>query len=140
MGEYNFYLMRIEDYDEIYALWKTTHGISLSEADNKESVQRYLERNPGQCLVCRFSGAIVGTILCGNDGRRAYIHHAAVAAGHRRHGVAAELVKLALNKQKELGMARCHLLVRYNNELGKAFWDSTGFFPRDDIMVMSKDL
>jgi ribosomal protein S18 acetylase RimI-like enzyme len=132
--------MRIEDYDAIYSLWESTSGVGLSEADSRENLESYLERNPGQSFVCKLDGAVVGAILCGNDGRRAFIHHAVVAAGHRRHGVAAELVRLAIARQAELGIAKCHLLVRYNNQLGKAFWKGSGFFEREDLVVMTRDI
>lgn len=137
--EYTYHPMIIDDYDEIFALWDNMPGIGLSRADGREDIAAYLSRNQGQSFVCKCEGRIVGTILCGNDGRRAYIHHTAVAAEHRRQGIAAELVRKALAAQKGRGIQKCHLFVVSDNELGKAFWREAGFIERRDIEVMSKD-
>ena len=132
--------MTIEDYDEMYALWKTDAGIGLSEADDRKSISRYLSHNPRQSFVCRMDGKIIGTILCGNDGRRAYLYHLMVAPEHRRRGIAKELVRLALNAQKELGIERCNLFIITENTLGMEFWRKVGFYERQDITIRSKDL
>jgi len=140
MIKYTYHPMLIDDYDEIFDLWKSLPGIALSEADERLSIARYLSRNPGQSFVCKSDGKIVGTILCGNDGRRAYIHHTAVASKHRRQGIATELVRLAIAVQKEYGMQKCHLFIINENELGKAFWHEVAFIERQDIEIMSRGL
>ena len=132
--------MVISDYPESYALWASASGIGMSEADNRENIARYLERNPEQSFVCLVNGQIAGTILCGNDGRRAYIHHTAVATEHRRRGIAAELVRLALDKQKEYGITKCHLFIYNENQLGKEFWGRMKFSERQEIGIMSRNL
>jgi ribosomal protein S18 acetylase RimI-like enzyme len=139
--EYTYSPMTMADYDEVYALWRSIPGIGLSAADSRENTGAYLERNPGQSFVCRTKdGDLAGTILCGNDGRRAYIHHTAVAPEHRRRGAAAALLKLAMETQKKLGMFKCHLFIFNTNETGRGFWKKMGFTLRQDIGIMSKDL
>jgi ribosomal protein S18 acetylase RimI-like enzyme len=135
--DYTYSPMGIDDYGEVFALWESFPGVGLSEADSYDGIAGYLSRNPGQSFVCKTGGRIVGTILCGNDGRRAYIHHTAVAAEHRRHGIASELVRLAMSVQKENGIQKCHLFVFCDNEPGKAFWREAGFSDRTDIEIMS---
>ena len=137
---YSIHTMVIDDYDEIFALWASAPGVGLSESDSRQNIAGYLSRNPGQSFVCKADGRIVGTILCGNDGRRAYIFHAVVAAGYRRRGIAAELVRLAIDVQRGYGMKKCHVFVFSDNEQGKAFWREVGFSERHDIAMMSMDL
>ena len=132
--------MSIEDYDEVIELWQAIPGIGLSGADSRDNIDAYLSRNPEQSFVCIEAGRIVGTILCGNDGRRGFIHHTAVAPEHRRRGIGAELVRLAMGKQIECGIQKCHLTIFEENVLGKAFWREMGFYKRQDIEIMSKDL
>ena len=139
-AEYSFEPMAIEDYDEIYALWDGVPGLGLSSADSREGIAAYLAHNPGQSFVCKASGRIAGAILCGSDGRRAYIHHTVVAPEHQRKGLASELVRLATAAQKELGLQKCHLFLIVDNESGEAFWRAMGFEKRRDIGVMSKNL
>jgi hypothetical protein len=68
----------IDDYDEVRALWESIMSDSLSDADSRDGVRRFLERNPGMSLVAVHEGAIVGAVLGGHDGRRGLIHHQAV--------------------------------------------------------------
>ena len=64
--------MTIEDYQGLYALWKTIRGFGMrSIDDSREGVERFLERNPATSVVAMSGeGDIVGGILCGHDGRR----------------------------------------------------------------------
>jgi ribosomal protein S18 acetylase RimI-like enzyme len=129
--------MVAEDYDEIYELWRVMPGMHLGEADSREQIAAYVARNPGQSFVSEHEGRIIGTILCGNDGRNAYIHHTAVAERYRRRGVASELLRLALAKQTDFNRVKCHLLIFCDNDLGQAFWRRHGFTFRQEIGVMT---
>ncbi|MDR3288210.1 MAG: GNAT family N-acetyltransferase [Peptococcaceae bacterium] len=138
--EYRYRPMTIGDYEEIYALWRSLPGIALGKADQRQNIEAYLARNPGQSFVGEREGRIVGAVLCGNDGRNAYIYHMAVIPEHRRRGVAAELVRLALDEQKKHGRPKCHLRIFKENALGKAFWERQGFSVRQELSIMSKRL
>jgi N-acetylglutamate synthase len=74
----------LDAYDAVLALWRQCEGIGLSQADSRENIQRYLERNPGMSFIATFNGTVVGAVLCGHDGRRGYIHHLAVHPSCRR--------------------------------------------------------
>ena len=64
-------VMTIDDYDEVYALWKKIKGFGIrSIDDSREGVDRFLRRNPTTSVVAEEDGHIVGSILCGHDGRR----------------------------------------------------------------------
>lgn len=131
--------MRIEDYDEIFAMWQLTTKRALSEADSRENIRFYLERNPGMSQVALADGRIVGTVLCGHDGRRGFIHHMAVREEYRRHGIAAAMAKTALNALEESGILKTHIFCYTNNDLGQSFWSSLGWERRDDVFVYSFD-
>ena len=63
--------MTIEDYEQVYALWKKIHGFGLrSIDDSRDGVEKFLKRNPTTSVVATVDGKIVGAILCGHDGRR----------------------------------------------------------------------
>ena len=60
--------MKIEDYDEVYHLWKRIRGFGIrSMDDSKEGIDRFLKRNPTTSVVAEEDGKIVGAILCGHD-------------------------------------------------------------------------
>lgn len=62
--------MTIEDYDEVYSLWTKIRGFGLrSVDDSREGIARFLKRNPTTSVVAVEDGKVVGSILCGHDGR-----------------------------------------------------------------------
>jgi hypothetical protein len=70
--------MKIEDYDEIFSLWNGIDGIIIDDVDSKGSIGLYIERKKGLSYIAQVSGIIVGTVLCGHDGRRGLLRHLAV--------------------------------------------------------------
>ena len=80
--------MTIEDYDGVYALWKKIKGFGIrSIDDSREGVERFLKRNPTTSVVAVRDGRIVGSILCGHDGRRGCLYHVCVDEKYRRQGI-----------------------------------------------------
>lgn len=135
--EFKISLMTAEQYDVVSALWKHIEGIGLSSADSEESISSFLKKNPGLSFVACESARIVGTILCGQDGRRGYIYHLAVHPDFRRRGLGRKLVQRCLDALQEAGINKCHLFVFQNNLTGMAFWKSVGWESRHDISAMS---
>ena len=138
MLEFTIKIMEANDYQEIFELWKDGEGIGLSNADSKENICRFLERNPSLSFVAIHNDKIVGTILCGHDGRRGYIYHLFVADLYRNKGLGRRLINRSLEKLKEQRIDKCHLFVFDQNELGKNFWINSGWTLREDIVIMSK--
>ena len=68
--------MTIDDYDGVATLWKTIKGFGIrSIDDSKEGVERFIKRNPTTSVVAEEDGKIIGSILCGHDGRRGTLYH-----------------------------------------------------------------
>lgn len=133
--------MTIEDYAQVIQLWSNTEGIGLSDADTQENIKKFLERNDGLSFIAQKDNKqIVGTILCGHDGKRGYLHHVAVNLGYRKKGIASRLVENCLAKLKEEGISKCHLFVFTTNQQGMEFWRHIGFHKRSDISIFSKDV
>ena len=65
----------MRDYPVALALWKSTEGLGLSSADESGAIEAFLLRNPSLSFKATIDGQLVGTILCGHDGRRGLIHH-----------------------------------------------------------------
>jgi putative acetyltransferase len=128
------------DYEAALALWRSSEGIGLSEADLRESIQRYLQRNPGMSFVARSDDKLVGAVLAGHDGRRGYLHHLAVVASARRQGIGSRLVEASLAALKEAGIRKCHLFLFNKNETGLSFWKSQGWEQRTDLSIASKEI
>ena len=59
------------DFAEVHALWMQINGFAIrSIDDSKEGVLRFIKRNPTTSIVAEADGRIVGSILCGHDGRQ----------------------------------------------------------------------
>ena len=128
------------DYNELISLWSSIPGIGINEADSEERIRRFLLKNSGLSFCYKEDNRIVGTIVCGQDGRRGYIYHTAVAPEHRGRGIGRILVDENLRNLNDAGIDKCHILVFADNEPGKEFWKSIGWEKRDDIVIYSKKL
>lgn len=135
----NIRKMIINDYDRVYNLWMSCVGMGLNNLDDsKDGIEKFLKRNPDTCFVAEKDNEIVGVIMVGNDGRRAYIYHTAVNPQYRKQGIARKLVENALNSLKECGINKVALVVFARNEIGNAFWEKLGFTSREDIVYRNK--
>ena len=132
----------ISHYDEAAKLWAATEGVGLTKGDSKDAIQKYLNRNPGLSFVCTDPerNILVGTILCGHDGRRGIIYHLAVNKEYRGKGLGKKLLEHSLEKLKGSGITRCLIVVKEDNSTGTEFWIRTGWDERPDVKLLSKDL
>lgn len=130
--------MTSDDYAEAAALWRSTPGVGLNDADTPARLRDYLHRNPGLSFVAREDGEIIGAVLCGHEGRRGYLHHLAVAPSHRRQGIGRELVRRSLAALASAGIEKCNLFLYADNAEGARFWMNDGWIERD-WKVFSKD-
>lgn len=120
--------MLAADYDELQTLWSQTPGITLRAVDDsRQGFERFLERNPGHNFVCRDQGRIVGALLCGHDGRKGFIYHAAVRPGHRRQGIGRRLADSAVGSLRQAGITKVAILVNADNQAARDFWAALGF-------------
>lgn len=127
-------VMTIKDYDDVYELWMNTKGMGMRNLDDSRSgIAKFLERNPTTNFIASDGNKIVGVILAGNDGRRAYICHTTVRSDYRGQGIATQLVKECLSAVKAEGINKTALVVFADNQLGNDFWQSQGFKEREDL-------
>lgn len=128
---------RVEDHPRAMALWQSTEGVGLSDADSVEGISRFLARNPSLSFVAVHGDQIIGTVLCGHDGRRGLIHHLVVAEPHRGRGLGRALVLRALAGLRQEGIQKSHLLVFRDNVGGRAFWSALGAEERVTLTTFS---
>jgi ribosomal protein S18 acetylase RimI-like enzyme len=130
--------MHAGDYAQCRALWEAAPGVRLVGADAEAAIAAFLKRNPGMSFVAHEGGAVVGTAMCGHDGRRGYIYHVAVKPEFRGRHIGTALVGMCLSALRAAGIDKCHVFVVADNELGNAFWASF-WKKREDIALYSKD-
>lgn len=125
--------MTLDDYDTVIELMRATPGISLRDADSRESTARYVARNPGMSFVAEIGGVLCGCVMSGHDGRRGYLQHLLVLPEYRRQGIAKALVGRCLTSLEAAGIHKCHLDVFKSNLAAARYWQSQGWQLRSDI-------
>ena len=130
--------MTVGDHGGATELWRASRGVGVTDADSAAGVTSFLRRNPGLSLVALEDERVVGAVLCGHDGRRGYISHLAVAASHRRQGVASQLAERCVGLLRRVGIQKCHVFVFRGNTDSCAYWKDTGWSERGELALFSK--
>ncbi len=131
-------LFTMEDYDEVFQLWKSTPGMGLrSLEDSREGILRFMNRNPGTNFVAVENGRILGAILSGHDGRRGFLYHTCVKACHRRRSIGRELVEKVVEAMQQEGILKLSLVCYSENDLGNQFWETLGWKRREELYFYS---
>ncbi len=126
--------MMIDDYDGVYALWMSIKGFALrSLDDSREGVERFLKRNPGNSVVAIEDGKIVGSILCGHDGRRGCLYHVCVHEAYRMRGIGKSMVVYCMKELEKEQISNVSLIAFTVNDFGNAFWKEIGWTRREDL-------
>ncbi len=124
--------MTIEDYDEVRALWMTISGFGIRTLDDsREDIRRFIQRNPTTSVVAKVDGRIVGSILCGSDGRQGALYHVCVAKPWRRHGIGTLMVAYCMRELSRMGIHKVSLIAFRRNDVGNAFWRNIGWTQAD---------
>ena len=134
LTEINIVPMRPEDYDQVRALWLTIRGFGIRALDDsREDIERFILRNPTTSVVARDGDRIIGTILCGSDGRQGALYHVCVAREYRRRGIGTHMVGFCMHQLKAMGINKVALIAFTANDAGNAFWKQIGWTRRPDV-------
>lgn len=126
--------MTIEDYPGVHELWMTIKGFAIrSIDDSKEGVERFLKRNPKTSVVAVENGKIVGSILCGHDGRRGCLYHVCVHEAYRMQGIGKSMVVYCMEALEKEHISKVSLIAFTQNDIGNAFWKEIGWTKREDL-------
>ena len=126
--------MTADDYEGVKDLWMSIKGFGIrSIDDSKEGVERFLKRNPETSVVAIEDGKIVGSILCGHDGRRGCFYHVCVHADYRMRGIGKAMVVTAMEALKKEQINKVSLIAFTKNDIGNAFWNEIGWTKREDL-------
>lgn len=125
------------DIPDALALWRSADGVVLRDADGAAPLGDYLRRHAASSFVAIAGSRVIGTVLCGHDGRRGYLYHLAVDRAHRGRGIGRALATRALDALRRVGIEKCHLMVVAENAQARAFWSALGWQVRSDVVLMS---
>lgn len=139
--KYKVRTMVFSDYDEVYKLWHSIKSFAIRQIDDsRDGIVKFLKRNKTTCVVAVCDGKIIGSILCGHDGREACFYHVCVREDMRNHGVATHMVNYIIDKLNKLNINKIRLVAFKNNKLGNKFWKDIGFVQNKNINIYEKVL
>ena len=128
MADVQILPMTEADYDAVRALWMTIRGFGIRALDDsREDVVRFIRRNPTTSVVAKADGRVIGSILCGSDGRQGALYHVCVAEEFRRQGIGTRMVGYCMQQLKALGINKVGLIAFTKNGGGNAFWKQIGW-------------
>ena len=134
MEKYSIMPMTEDDYDDVRALWMMIRGFGIRALDDsREDIQRFIRRNPTTSVVARMDGRIVGSILCGSDGRQGALYHVCVAREYRRRGIGTHMVGYCMHQLRLMGINKVSLIAFTSNDAGNAFWKQIGWTRKSDV-------
>lgn len=139
MTEIRISAFEMGHYEPAVKLWSQMEGLGLNESDTAEAIAVFLDRNPEfSAVAIDSSGELVGTVLCGHNGRAGSIQHLAVAHVYRGQGLAKRLLDYAFSRLAEANIPRCNIFVYNDNERGNSFWLRNGWVDPDTWRVLQK--
>lgn len=131
--------MQVNDFDGATHLWANTSGVAMREYDDSlEGIKRFLSRNPDTSFVLDLNGEIIGTLLCGNDGRRGYLYHFVVREDFQGQGLGTRLLEAVCSHLQESGIPKVGLVAFQSNILGLQFWKHKGWTLRHDLYYLDR--
>jgi ribosomal protein S18 acetylase RimI-like enzyme len=130
----------MDDYAVVHVLWQRG-DLWMRPSDGPEATLLKLTRDPGLFLVARdHEDRIVGTVMGGWDGRRAYVYHLAVAPERRRRGIADALMDELEERFRRLGAVKAKVQILVENAASKAFFARRGYLLEADCEPWGKVL
>jgi ribosomal protein S18 acetylase RimI-like enzyme len=126
------------DASSVVALWTDT-GLTRPWNDAAEDFQRALDGTTSAVLGLKQDNELIGTVMVGHDGHRAWVYYLAVAPAHQRKGIGSELMRAAEGWLREMGAVKVQLMVRSENESALNFYGSVGY-QTSDVKVLSRRL
>ena len=134
MEKYSIMPMTEDDYDDVRALWMTIRGFGIRALDDsREDIERFIQRNPTTSVVAKAGRRIIGTILCGSDGRQGALYHVCVAREYRRRGIGTHMVGYCMHQLRLMGINKVSLIAFASNDAGNAFWKQIGWTRKSDV-------
>lgn len=130
----------MDDYAVVHVLWQRG-DLWIRPSDGPEATLLKLSRDPDLFLVARDAGGrIVGTVMGGWDGRRAYIHHLSVAPERRRRGIAGRLMDEMEARLRAKGAGKAKLQILTDNEVSRGFFRHRGYLVESDCEPWGREL
>lgn len=123
--------MKIRVYDDgdfpaVVALWQAC-GLHRARNDPARDIAKVRDTANADLFLAEEAGRIVGSIMLGHDGHRAWMYRLGVDPAHRRQGIGRALVRFAEGWTALRGILKLQLMIRSENADVAAFYRALGY-------------
>ncbi|QEX22455.1 hypothetical protein FRZ61_23860 [Hypericibacter adhaerens] len=117
---------RDEDFDAVAALW-TACGLDHAPNDPSIDIPILRASKHGELFLAFEGGLLLGSIMIGHDGHRAWIYRLAVRPDRRHQKIGRALVHHAEGWAALRGLRKVQLMIRETNPDVQAFYAKLGY-------------
>lgn len=126
------------DAAAVVALWQSC-GLTRPWNDPHADFARALDGATSSVLIARAGGAVVGSVMVGQDGHRGWIYYLAVTPERRGQGIGRRLFAAAEDWLRAAGTPKVQLMVRSDNAGSVAFYAAMGL-TQQEVVVLGRFL
>ncbi|MCF4165288.1 GNAT family acetyltransferase [Zavarzinia compransoris] len=122
------------EIDDLVALWIDC-GLTRPWNDPRDDITRARASAEADILVAVEDERVVGSVMVGHEGHRAWMYYLAVAPAMQGRGLGRRLVREAEIWAAATGMPKMHLLIRPENDRVRAFYEAIGYGEQKRVMM-----
>ncbi|KZL22051.1 Acetyltransferase YpeA [Pseudovibrio axinellae] len=126
--------MCLSEQDAVIALWKAT-GVFRKWNEPVRDIKKALEGEHSTILIGELEGAIVASIMCGEDGHRGWFYYVSTHPDHQGKGLGKSITQAAEEWLRARGIWKVQLLVRGDNAQATDFYKAQGYKDTQSICL-----
>ena len=131
-------MLAAADADAAVALWQAA-GLTRPWNDPHADFTRALAGPTSAVLGLRDGGALVATVMVGDDGHRGWVYYLAVDPARQRGGLGRLMMAAAEDWLAKRGCPKLNLMVRGDNTQARGFYARLGY-EVNDVVTLAKRL
>lgn len=132
--------MTIEDFEQVYKLWKRAGLIVENYKKEKEGFEMLIKYNPENNFLISDENKVSGCVMGTFNGRRAWVYHLAVDPSVQNKGWGKALMNKVEESFKKIGGKRVLLGVFKENSKALGFYKKVGYTEVNDAYWLGKNI
>jgi len=121
------------DRAAVIALWEAC-GLTRPWNDPGSDIDTCVSKPESTILIGKDGGKVVGSVMVGHDGHRAWLYYLAVSPVLQKGGLGRKLVAAAEDWVKARGIPKVMLMVRPENDKVRAFYEAIGYIEEPRVI------
>lgn len=124
-----------DDVPALISLWQAC-GLTRPWNDPAADIAKARTSREAEIIVAiSEAGRLVGSVMVGHEGHRAWMYYVAVDPALQGRGLGRLLVRAAEAWAAGRGMEKMHLLIRPENDRVRAFYETAGYGEQKRVLM-----